>query len=314
VEIVEDGFQFMDNGISYRQNLPDNIQKLAAQRYFYSRAKKLASVQALLDILTPIVGAIAVLLKPEADIWAAFVGITVALLDTVWLEPRQSGFRELGANVQEEFDCNVLQLPWNDPLAGQRVSPEDIHEAYRAHKPSKSAPLEDWYPKAVSSLPLYQARLVCQRTNSWWDSKLRRRYCGWIGGTLSAVSACVFVLGLVNGMSLHKFVLAVVAPLLPAALWAAREYKRQQDTARRSDRLKEYGESLWEQIIKSEVDESEVSKRSRELQDAILIRRQESAPVFDWIYNLLRSKHEEQMNVGAQKMVDQVSHGRENVI
>lgn len=139
----------MDNSISYRQNLPDNIQNLAAQRYFYSRAKKLASVQALLDILTPIVGAIAVLLKPEADIWAAFVGIIVALLDTVWLESRQSGLRGLGANVQEEFDCNVLQLPWNNPLAGQRVSPEDIHEAYRGYKPSKSAPLEDWYPKAV---------------------------------------------------------------------------------------------------------------------------------------------------------------------
>jgi predicted pore-forming effector associated with SMODS systems len=304
----------MDNGIVSRQNLPDNIKKLAAQRYFYSRAKRLTAVQTVLDVLSPIVGAITVVLKPDADLWAATVGIAIALLDTLLLEPKQTGFRELGANTQEEFDCSVLDLPWNAPLAGDRVNAEDIHEGYKTYKPSKSAPLEDWYPKVVAALPLYQARLVCQRTNSWWDSKLRRRYCGWIGGTLSVVIASVIMLGLVNGMSLQKFVLAVVAPLLPAILWASREYQRQKDTAARSDRLKAYGESLWEQVIRNEIAESEVSKRCRELQDAILIRRQESAPVFDWVYKLLRSKQEGQMNVGAQKMVDEINRGKESVI
>jgi len=131
---------------------------------------------------------------------------------------------------------------------------------------------------------------------------------------LSVVIACVLLLGLINGISLQKFVLAMVAPLLPALVWARREYRRQKDTALRSDRLRAYGESLWEQVIKNRVDESEVSKRSRELQDAILIRRQESAPVFDWIYKLLRSEHEEQMNIGAQKMVDEVIQGRASVV
>jgi len=304
----------MDNGIVSRQNLPDNIKKLAAQRHFYSRAKKLAAIQTSLDVLSPIAGAVAVVLRPDTDVWAATAGIAIALLDTIWLEPRQSGIRELGANVQEEFDCNVLQLSWNTPLTGEHVSAEDIHEAFTAYTPSKSAPLEDWYPKAVATLPLYQARLICQRTNSWWDSKLRRRYCGWILGTLSVVIACVVVLGLMNDMSLRKVVLAILAPLLPAILWAAREYKRQKDTALRSDRLKAYGESLWAQIVKNEVPELDVSKRSRELQDAILIRRQESAPVFDWIYKLLRSKQEEQMNIGAQKMVDEITQGRASVI
>ena len=296
----------MDNGIISRQNLPENIKKLAAQRHFYSRAKRLSAFQAVLDVLSPIGGAIAVALKPDSDVWAATVGIAVALLDALWLEPKQGDFRELGANIQEDFDCSVLELPWNTPLAGERVSAEDMHEAYETYRPSKVAPLEDWYPKAVGPLPLFQARLICQRTNSWWDSKLRRRYCGWINGTLAVVVASVIILGLINGMSLQKFVLAVVAPLLPAALWAGREYRRQKDTALRSDRLRRYGESLWEQVINNEVDEFEVSKRSRELQDAILIRRQESAPVFDWIYKLLRSEQEEQMNIGAQKMVDEI--------
>jgi predicted pore-forming effector associated with SMODS systems len=53
------GFQVMDNGIISRQNLAGNISLLAAQRRLYSRAKKLAGVQAFVAGITPVVGAIA---------------------------------------------------------------------------------------------------------------------------------------------------------------------------------------------------------------------------------------------------------------
>jgi hypothetical protein len=298
----------MDNGISSRQNLPENIQLLAAQRQLYSRVKRLAAIQTLLVGFTPVLSAFVVAAIPEWDIWAAFIGIVVALCDTVWLDPKQNTLRTLGASVQESFDCNVLQLPWNGALSGRHPSPEDVHEAAEAYSRDSAAPLEDWYPRAVSSLLLYQGRLVCQRTNCWWDSKLRKRYGTWIVSTLCVLSVAVFLLGLVKGISLQKFVLAVMTPLLPAALWAAREFRRQIESAAESDRLKEYGESLWEQVVAGEVAESDVDKRSRELQDAILVRRRESAPVLNWVYKSLRRKHEEQMNVGAQKMVDQISH------
>jgi len=99
-----------------------------------------------------------------------------------------------------------------------------------------------------------------------------------------------------------------MCPLLPAGQWAAREWQRQNGTASESDRRKEYAESLWGQVVRGEVAEPEVSRRSRELQDAILVRRRESAPVFDWVYRRLRRKHEEQMNVGAEKMADEIGH------
>jgi hypothetical protein len=126
-------------------------------------------------------------------------------------------------------------------------------------------------------------------------------------GTVFFLSAGVFALGLLNGMSLQKFVLAVMAPLLPAALWAAREWRRQIETGLESDRQKEDSESLWGQVVRGEVAEPEVSRRSRELQDAILVRRRGNAPVFDWVYRRLRSKQEDQMNVAAEVMVNQIS-------
>jgi hypothetical protein len=300
----------MDNGITSRQNSPANMRLLAAQRSLYSRAKRLVALQAFLAGLTPVVGAIAVAMRPDLDVWAAVTGIVVTFLDTVWLDPRQASLRDLAASVQEDFDCSVLQLPWNHALAGRRPAPEDIHEAATGHRPSSTAPLKDWYPCAVSALPLYQGRLICQRSNCWWDSKLRQRYSNWVVGAVSVLSVSVFLLGLLNGMSLQKFVLAVMAPLLPAVLWAAREWRRQSETAMESDRRKEYSELLWGQVVRGEVAEQEVSRRSRELQDAILVRRREGAPVFDWVYRCLRRKQEEQMNVGAEKMVDEIVHGK----
>ena len=121
----------------------------------------------------------------------------------------------------------------------------------------------------------------------------------------------MFALGLLNGMSLQKFVLAVMAPLLPAALWAGREWRRQSETALESDHQKEETESLWNQVVGGEVAELEVSRRSRELQDAILVRRRGNAPVFDWVYRRLRSKQEDQMNVAAEVMVNQISRSNE---
>ena len=299
----------MDNGIVSRQNSTENLRLLAAQRSLYSRAKRLAALQGTLAGITPLAGGIAVAFRGDLDVWAALMGIIVAFVDTAWLDPGQTRLRNLGASVQEEFDCNVLQLSWNEALAGRHPGPEDVYDAAAPHTQSSAGPLEDWYPRAVSALPLYQGRLICQRTNCWWDSKLRQRYGSCVVIAVSALSVIVFALGLLTGMSLQKFVLAVMAPLLPAALWAAREWRRQNETARECNRLKEYAESLWGRIVREKAAEPEVSELSRELQDAILVRRREGAPVFDWVYRCLRRKQEELMNLGAEEMVADMRSG-----
>jgi len=101
--------------------------------------------------------------------------------------------------------------------------------------------------RIVARTPILAMCLSTSYLLSKWDSKLRQRYCNWIFGTVFVLSACVFALGLLNGMSLQKFVLAVMAPLLPAGLWAAREWRRQSETALESDRQKDDSESLWGQ-------------------------------------------------------------------
>ena len=299
----------MDNGIGERQNSAENLRLLAAQRAFYSRAKRIAAVQAWAAGLCPIVGAVLTALRPEADVWAAMIGVGTALADTAWLDPGQAELRKCGANAQEAFDTAVFLLEPNEALKGACPTHEEIYEAAKANAGSKVGSLLDWYPKKAAEVSLAHGRLVCQRTNLWWDSKLRRRYRGWVIGSVVVVSVLSVCLGLAEQWSMHRFMLAVVAPLFPAIMWAIRECKRQKDGAADLDRLRGYTEQLWDRASKNTISDEELTLRSRELQDAVLVGRRERAVVFDWIYSRLRRKQEEQMNVGADVMVAELRNG-----
>ena len=291
--------------IASRQNETQNLQLRRAQRYFYGQAKRLAGAQVVLAGATPIVSALAVAVNPAAAVWTAFAGIVVSLIDFGVLDLRQKHLRDLAASIQEELDCRVLELDWNEPVAGSRPAPEDVHEGASEYRDDPNAPIIDWYPTAVKALPIHQARIICQRTNCWWDSKLRKRYATWTVAAVSVVSAFVFVVALATGMTVEKFVLAVLAPLSPTLLWAIREVHRQTEAANSLDRLKEYGRSLWESILGGSLNQTDAAIRSRELQDAIFQCRREKPFVFDWIYRRLRNKYEDQMNVGSEVMVQE---------
>lgn len=298
----------MDNGIGTRQNSPANLKLLAAQRVFYSRAKKIAAVQAWMAGLCPVFGAVMTAFRPEADVWAAMIGVGAALADTAWLDPKQSEYRKCGANAQEAFDSAVLQLGTNEALKGACPSHEEIHEAAAQNVGSKTGSLVDWYPKKATELSLAQGRLICQRTNLRWDSELRRRYRGWVIASVVLVSVFAVCLGLAEHWSMRRLVLAIIAPLFPALMWAIREWKRQKDASADLDRLRGYTEQLWSRVTKNTISEDELTQCSRNLQDAILVGRRERAVVFDWIYRRLRRQHEEQMNIGADAMASELTN------
>ena len=77
----------------------------------------------------------------------------------------------------------------------------------------------------------------------------------------------IVILGLVGGLTLEKFVLAILAPLSPALLWGMREHKRQTKAIQTRERLKSLAESLWRQATTSPF--PTLDDASRDLQDEI---------------------------------------------
>lgn len=292
--------------IAIEQNTTRQLQRLSAQRQLYATAKTIFGWQVFFGGPVAVASAFLVLAIPSFKGIGAIWGILVALADLFWLTPWQKRLRDSAAKIQEAFDCDVLELSWNEIKAGKKPDPELIKE--QADKYDKWAgempPLTNWYAPAVDDLPLHIGRIACQRSNCWWDSRQRRRYACWVIATVSLVFVVVLGLSLKAGFTVEDFVVRVVAPLSPALLLGIRQYSEQIEAAARLDRLKENSERLWNDALSgnSMID---VSTRARSLQDEIFENRQKSPLVFDRIYRRLRPHYEAQMNFGVAELVVQ---------
>lgn len=283
------------NDIPQEQSATLQLERLAAQRELYTKAKQVQKLQLVLAVPAVIVWALAAALFPALGLYAAAWGIMVSLLDLAVLSPKQ----------QELFDCDVLHLDWRDYKVGPRPEPELVSQYSSLYRRSDATytQLRGWYPSVVGEVPLYQGRIICQRANCWWDAHLRRRYASCVLVVLVAVTLLVFLIGLIGGLTVEKFVLAVLTPLLPAFVLAISQYRGQRSAANTVDRLREHAEDIFRDSLSAPSRLRSGADRSRELQDAIFDHRRGSPLILDSIYQRFRGSQEEQMNEGAAAMV-----------
>lgn len=295
------------NTIPQEQLTHKQLERLAAQRQVYSDAKKIQAVLITLSVPCVIVLTLLAALFPKFQVYVAFWGITIAILDNVVFTPKQKSLQEKAAKIQQIFDCDILQMDWSTLNSESRPAPEAIVEAssrYKRIDPNYSK-LQNWYPVSVGQLPIHLARLICQRSNCWWDAELRRRYAVLGVFTVVGLTVIVFLIGLIGGLTLEKFFLVVPAPLLPAVVLGIRQYKEHTEAAARLDRLRERSRELWNQTIRGKLTPQELTEESYKLQNEIYDNRRKNPLIFDWIYRRLRRKQEEQMNRGAEELVEE---------
>lgn len=281
------------------------LDRLAAQRRLYSDAKRVQAIQIILVIPAVVIWAVLVAWYPGLRVYAASWGIGLALLDVLVFARVQSNLKERAAKIQELFDCEVLRLEWSILKAGRRPDAETILEASSRYGNlnTSDTTLRDWYPREVGKLPIHLARIICQRINCWWDARLRQRYAMGVLVVGILLVICVLLVGLIGGLTLEKFVLAVLAPLLPAVVLGIRQFDENLERMKVADRLKQYSEDLWEEALRGGETPEELTAKSRNLQDAIYDNRRISPLIFDWIYQRLKTRQEEQANKGAESLV-----------
>jgi hypothetical protein len=293
------------NPIPTRQNEQREIERLAAKNFVYGVSDVVQWAQALFPVVNALVWPWLLTWKPNLKLWSGFCGFIIPLTDAVLLEPVQRFLRERGAKIQELFDCYVLEMDWNDLAANPKPTPECVHEAaghFRNFR-GNMARLANWYPIIVHELPIDLARIVCQRSNCWWDSKLRRRFAFSIAAIVSLAVILAFALGSAGGMTLEEFVLAIIAPSAPALIWGLRELKRQRATAADGDKMLQFADGLWAKGLSDDFSESVLKQASRDLQDAIFQRRKTSPVNPTPLYLRVRKSYESQMTKAAEEMV-----------
>ncbi len=301
------------NDIPIRQNAQSMIELQAAAQTLYGRAGSLFYVQFGFGVVVPVLCATANLLLPQFTVpkatrvaiagWFALYSLLMMLLDELLIDTRQQTLKTNAATLQEKFDAALFQLPWNATRVHTRLDPSDVSKAARKFLNSKSAHrATNWYAPIVGEAPIELGRLICQRTNLWWDSKLRGRY----RYGLIAFAIALPVLGLLVAkalvLNIDGFLIGMMT-VAPALRWAVREAKRHGAAQATLDRLSARVLELQRAALERRLDSAAITDASRELQDAIYDHRS-SAPIgIDWIYRRLRSEFESGMRVNAEEIV-----------
>lgn len=301
------------NSIPDLQNQPSHIKQLAAQRELYSEAKTTLAWQMILTIGIAVAFSITSILtkgrgiEPLIEKGAALISMLIALFDVLVLEPRQKRLAQEAAKIQEEFDCSVLGMEWNELKVGDHSKQEQVNEKSEKHgrKDADFSALKNWYSASVGQVPLAAARILCQRTNAWWDAGLRRRYANVISFGLPILFLALVGFGLFKGLLLVDFIFKTLIPFMPAFLWGIREYKKQKDTSNTLDRLHKGAISLWSKALHREWTDGQLTQASRNLQNEIYDHRRSAPFIFNWIYGWLKKSDEEQMNKNSGELVMQ---------
>ena len=292
------------NDITELQAKPEMVRLIWARDKTYQAAKHTQGWFIFWTAAVPVIGALTSGLWPGLKPALALISLLLLFLDVGLIDRLQKERLKRGAKLQEEFDTRAFGLPWNKFVAGDKVLPEDVAEAASATMPAKrQKEIETWYEASVSRIPLAYGRLVCQRTNISYDSRLRRRY----GNGLLIVTLALTNIALVAGVLLDPKLtdavlgLAMVAPMLS---WAMREHRKQLDTSNSLQNLKSEFKTVWTKALEGASDE-ELKVGSRQLQDAIYQHRASAPLVFDWVYYRMRTKNEREAHAAAEEFVKQ---------
>lgn len=289
------------------ENRDEQLRLLAAQRHLYSSEKFLLGTQIIIGIGVAIVGALVQNKFPKAEHYVVLAGAALALIDVICLESRKGKNQRLAAKIQERFDSTVLMLGWQRFKAGSEPEPEEVLEnsEHIFSKPTERDKLKNWYPPEIQDLPLQPARIVCQRGNCMYESRLRSKYLQILYAILAVLTIVTFTILMLQNQKVVESVVLMVAPLIPAYVILVREIYAEKDAIERLHELKNYCNELWEKAIGKLATEKQLDLESRAIQDEIFEARRRSAVIPDWIYYLDGSKNELTLKSIATQMVNE---------
>ncbi|HRO43778.1 MAG TPA: S-4TM family putative pore-forming effector [Flavipsychrobacter sp.] len=294
------------NQISTEQNSQKQLERLAAQRELYSSAKKWHGFQIILTVIVPVILAGLAFILNDFAVIAAIFGVASFLIDISIIEPVIKKRKTKAAKIQELFDCDILHLPKSPLKTVDDITVEEVLLYYNAHIKiaTNVEKIKDWYSPKVSQLPIKIARILCQRTNCWWDSKLRERYSSFLKYASLIVFVVMMIAGYISNLSLIEITL-IAGGLVPFFQFCIKQCNDNLDAANRLNDLVNYSSQIWDDALENKYSDDLLKANSRRLQDEIFEHRSKSPLILDLYYNVFRDSDEALMNRSSEILVDE---------
>ena len=273
--------------IQERQNLPESLEKLAAQRLLYHRAKVVRNFGMLLVLFIAIIALVGAFVQNKDFGYGVTLSVLFTwLIDQFVLKEIETKYKREAATIQEDFDCLVLDIPWPRHKREKRPTRDCVKQlATLAHKNSDIVKnLKDWY--SLKGLPEDEAqtKVRCQRMNCWWDINLRKRWQTVLAVSFWAFVAVAIVVSIFTGITVAKF-LALVVSALRMLIWGIAELKNQGAAINNI-------QGIHQMLDEVETEAGITPAQIRSFQDEIFEHRRTNPPIPDWFFLLHRDRQE----------------------
>ncbi|MBN2093056.1 hypothetical protein JW964_25760 [candidate division KSB1 bacterium] len=293
--------------IAETQNEPLQLQRLAAQRRLYDEARKIQTWRYIIAIPVTITWAIFANTMWESNLIPLIGNAIIAIL-TLWpFSTMDAGYREKAAKIQELFDCDVLNIPWNNELVEIPPAADYVADWAAKYDPKKypGNPIENWYSGPVDDLPLPFARIVCQRSNLMWDARLRKRYIKGVITMLVVVTIPLIGVLLWIGLDTAEKYANIFASLGPIFMLGINEIRLNLATIVSLQHTSHRIDELWNFAFRGKADEAELSQASRNWQNNIYRHRKDNPVIARWLYKRFRDPDEENAYQGTTALVEE---------
>jgi len=300
--------------IEDRQNEEYFVLRIAAAARLYTLSKKLNNASIMLnvvlmttitfaslalnsDFLTKLIS----IEKIDISNWVAVTSILVLTLNNAFIGDKIDLYKEKAAKTQEEFDRQLFQLKWNDPLVGRRIRTEDItkHGEWLIRKNGDSK-FRDWYPTPSTDLSMAKQILICQNSCLFWDTSLRNKVNTIIilFGFLIISLAILFALAL--DLTTTSIITNIVALLGPLCDYGFSTYKKNKDSIENNEHLIECVTTTINNAYN--LSDAQLNDMILQIQDQLFIKRKSDWTIPDALYKLLRNSHESIMGRSAEEL------------
>lgn len=296
------------NKILTAQNLDINLDKLLAQRSLYTKAKILQSILVVVTVFIPISISVMANFTKYRDIDKSWIFITYSIIVLICeklIESIIDRDKKIAASIQEKFDTDVLGITENETLNTVFVDFNTIRANSKNDKRNKKkvSKVTNWYSTKIDKLSTNIAVLFCQRMNVCYDFSIKKKYSYYLIAISAVTFLSLLLFSLSNNFSLQKFIVEVIFPSLPIFSFTYKEVSTNRESIDNLEKLQE--------IIEKELDGAGLNSsidvdKIRKIQDRIYTNRVLSSLIPDFIYKMLWTKLEDEMNYSVEHRIDEL--------
>lgn len=293
------------NGIAELQNQPQFLEKLSASNRLYDQSVGVAYIQFIIAVIIAIVFPILSNYFPAYQGWLTIGTLLYFIVQVFYLHEWEGRRRHDATVLQEIFDTELFSLPWNEVIAGERMTDEQLKKYLRKNKNLDKEENLNWYPPAVAEVSLPMARIMCQRSSVWWNSRLRRTCAQIIMGlNIVIIVALLWIYRNAPAGSFSNH-LVLFLPLFEILITTAFSYRK---SANRMHRLR----VILDNFLKKYLEDKQYQvpeDTSRAIQDEIFRNRASARPTPRFIYAMLLARYKKTMNLSAEEYIAKLLRG-----